>query len=173
MLLLQFTGLSGAGKTTISLGVEQRLTEMGYSVEIIDGDEYRRHLSHDLGFSKADRIENIRRLGLVGMVLVRHKIIVILAAINPYESARQALSAQSTAVRTIHIDCSLEVLQERDVKGLYRRALLPAHDPDHVAHFTGISDPYEPPANPDLLIRTDLEPVEISVAKVVEFVVSV
>ncbi len=168
MLLLQLTGLSGAGKSSIALAVRQALVEQGYPVEMIDGDVYRRHLCHDLGFSKADRIENIRRLGFVGLTLVRHQIIVILAAINPYESARQELAAQNAAVKTIHLDCPIEVLEQRDVKGLYRRAHLPPDHPEHVAHFTGISDPYEPPVQPDLYIRTDLEPLETSVKKVLE-----
>jgi adenylylsulfate kinase len=161
MILIQMTGLSGAGKTTISGLVKQQLTALGYSVEVLDGDEYRRHLCSDLGFSKADRMENIRRLGFVGLKLAQHGVVSLLSAINPYEEARAKLAAQNPLVKTVYLDCPIEILHQRDVKGLYKRALLPESHPDYVGHFTGISDPYEPPQNPDLHLRTNLgTPVE-------------
>lgn len=170
MLLIQMTGLSGAGKTTLARLVKHELEALGHSVELIDGDEYRRHLCPDLGFSKADRLENIRRLGFVGLTLVKHGVITLLAAINPYDAARQALTAQNPKVKTIFIDCPLTILIERDTKGLYRKALLPEGHPDRVEHFTGISDPYEMPQNPHLTIHTHLENAEKSTKQIVDFI---
>ena len=172
MLLLQLTGLSGAGKTTLSLGVQQPLQALGYKVEVIDGDEYRRHLCSDLGFSRADRIENIRRLGFVGLTLARQGIIAILAAINPYREARQALQAQGPLVKTAYVSCPLNVLQQRDVKGLYQRALLPEDHPRRLNNFTGISDPYEIPEHPDLLLNTDMETEAESAQRLVRFILN-
>ncbi len=154
------TGLSGAGKTTLAHAVQEQLTALGHAVDIIDGDVYRQTLCKDLGFSKADRLENIRRLGTVGLDKIDKGIIVILAVINPYEEARALLAAQSSRVKTVYIQCTLSVLKERDTKGLYKRALLPTDDPAHVAHFTGISDPYDIPQKPDLVIDTTLESIE-------------
>ena len=170
MLLLQLTGLSGSGKTTLANQVKALLTAQGYKVEIIDGDEYRQHFCPDLGFSKADRLENIRRLGFVGLRLVHHGVITILAAINPYEEARLALELKSAQVKTIFIDCPLEVVISRDVKGLYKKALLPLEHPDYLPHFTGISDPYEIPLNPHLTIHSHLEKANISAQKILDFI---
>jgi adenylylsulfate kinase len=170
MLLIQMTGLSGAGKSTIAQATQKILIEQGYKVELIDGDDYRRHLCRDLGFSKADRLENIHRLGFVGLTLARHGIIAILAAINPYEEARQLLQQKSNLVKTVFIDCPLSITTARDPKGLYQKALLPPDDPHYIGHFTGISDPFEPPQHPDLIISTDRQTIEESVKQLVEFV---
>ena len=170
MLFIQMTGLSGAGKSTISQAAKDILTELGYKVELIDGDDYRRHLCRDLGFSKADRLENIHRLGFVGLTLAKHGVIAILAAINPYEEARAALRQKSPLVKTVFGDCPLSITSERDTKGLYRKALLPNDHPEHIGHFTGISDPYEPPLNPDLTIQTASLSVDESVKRLVDFI---
>jgi len=170
MFLIQMTGLSGAGKTTIAQEVKQLLTDLGYPVELIDGDEYRQHLCRDLGFSKADRLENIRRLGFVGHSLAKHGVITILAAINPYEEARQALRIQYQYTRTVFVDCPIEILEQRDVKGLYRRARLPESDSAHIGHFTGISDPYEAPARPDFVLQTQAEQPAKSALKLLGFI---
>lgn len=165
------TGLSGAGKSSIAHLAGETLTAMGYKVELMDGDDYRKHLCRDLGFSKADRIENIRRLGFVGLTLAKHGIISILAAINPYEEARDALKRASLLTKTIFIDCPITVTRQRDAKGLYRRALLPINHPDHLEHFTGISDPYEAPEHPDLVIKTHIETPEQSAKLLTDFII--
>ena len=170
MLLIQMTGLSGAGKSTIAQAVQKQLIDLGYKVELIDGDAYRQHLCRDLGFSKADRLENIHRLGFVGLTLARHGIIAILAAINPYEEARQLLKQKSALVKTVFIECPLSITTARDPKGLYRKALLPSEHPDYIGGFTGISDPFEPPQNADLTLRTHLQTIETSVRQLVDFI---
>jgi len=170
MLLIQMTGLSGAGKSSIALLTKRNLTALGYKVELLDGDDYRQHLCRDLGFSKADRMENIRRLGFVGLMLAKHGIISILCAINPYEESRIALSKSSPLTRTVFIECPINIIKQRDPKGLYRRALLPEDDPDHIKHFTGISDPYETPVNPDLVIQTQTETPEESAKILTDFI---
>jgi adenylylsulfate kinase len=170
MLFIQMTGLSGAGKSSIATITRDTLIASGYKVELLDGDEYRRELCHDLGFSKADRLENIRRLGFVGLLLAQHGVISIMAAINPYEEARKALKDKSPLTETVFIDCPLETIMQRDPKGLYRKALLPSGHPDHIAHFTGISDPYESPHHPDLIIRTDTETKQQSAKRLIDFI---
>lgn len=170
MILIQMTGLSGAGKSTIAQAAKAILTTLGYAVELLDGDDYRRHLCRDLGFSKADRLENINRLGFVGLTLARHGVISILAAINPYEEGRQALKNKSPLVKTVFVDCPLSITTERDTKGLYRKALLPETHPNHIAHFTGISDPFEPPTHPDLTIWTDIQNISESVTTFIAFI---
>jgi adenylylsulfate kinase len=171
MLLIQMTGLSGAGKSSIAHLAGKTLVDLGYKVELLDGDNYRQHLCRDLGFSKDDRLENIRRLGFVGLTLATHGVISILAAINPYQEARDALKKASPLTKTVFIDCPLSITRQRDPKGLYRRALLPMEDPDYVEHFTGISDPYEVPEHPDLVIQTDTETPEQSAKHLTDFII--
>ena len=170
MLLIQLTGLSGAGKTTISREAKRQLTDLGYRVELLDGDEYRQNLCRDLGFSKADRLENIRRLGFVGQAFARQGVIAILAAINPYEEGRRALQDGDACVRTVFINCPQDTLELRDVKGLYARARLPEGHPERIGHFTGISDPYEAPECADLILQTDRESPAESAARLVAFI---
>jgi adenylylsulfate kinase len=170
MLLIQMTGLSGAGKSTIAQATKTILTDLGYKVELLDGDDYRKHLCRDLGFSKSDRLENIHRLGFVGLTLAKHGIISILAAINPYEEARKNLQEKKPFVKTVFISCPLSITSQRDPKGLYRRAFLPEEHPDYIGHFTGISDPFEPPQNPDLILHTDTQTVEVSAKILVDFI---
>lgn len=172
MIFIQLTGLSGAGKSTLAMAVKAMLTELKYRVEIIDGDEYRKTLCKDLGFSKADRIENIRRLGTLGTVLARNDVITILAAINPYESVRQEIKSQYDFVRTVWINCDLETLIQRDTKGLYRRAMLPDEHPEKINNLTGIGDPFETPENPDLIIHTHKITEQEASSVLVDYIIS-
>lgn len=148
--VIWFTGLSGAGKTTLARALEVLLYEAGYPVEHLDGDAVREHLSKGLGFSREDRDTNIRRIGYVANLLAKHGVLVLVSAISPYRSTRDAVLAEAPRKLEVYVDAPLKVLIQRDVKGLYARALR-----GEIAHFTGISDPYEPPLNPDLHLRTD------------------
>ena len=158
--ILWFTGLSGAGKSTLARAVRDELARE-WRVEILDGDEIRRHLSRDLGFSKEDRDANIRRIGLVARLLARNGVLAITAAISPYRDVRdevRALAARDGVTFVeVFAEAAIEALAERDVKGLYRKALS-----GELAHFTGVSDPYEPPLSPDVVVRSDLETVDES-----------
>ena len=155
-MIIQLTGLSGVGKTTIALLAKQSLEKLGKSVEIIDGDEYRKHLCSDLGFTKEDRIENIRRLGEVAKKSTKD--VVIISAISPYESARLSISN-----KIVHITCDLEILKKRDTKGLYKKAL------NGEINLTGINDPYEVPTS-TFVIDTSLETAEESASKLVKYI---
>ena len=169
-LSIQMTGMSGAGKTTRARLVQQRLKKKGVQVEVIDGDEYRAGLCSDLGFSKEDRNTNIRRLGFVSKVLARNNVVSIISAINPYEEVREELCDLTENVKVVYVKCNLETLKERDTKGLYRKALLPDGDPEKIYNFTGISDPFEEPESPDLLVSTDNEDIEASALKLESFI---
>lgn len=169
MKIFQMTGLSGAGKTTIASNVKTKLIEKGYSVEVLDGDVFRKKLCPDLGFSKQDRHENIRRMGFVASLLAQHHIIVIISAINPYESVRQEL-AEMYQAKTVFINCDIQTLLQRDTKGLYARAFLPETHADRVNNLTGINDTYEVPVEPDLIIDTHKEEIETSVQKILKFI---
>jgi len=155
------TGLSGAGKSTLAEGLVAHLREQGARVELLDGDIVRTNLSQGLGFSRADRDTNIRRIGFVTELLTRHGVIVIVAAISPYRDAREDVKQKIPNFIEVHVDCSIEVLTARDTKGLYKRAL--AGD---LGNFTGISDPYETPLNPSLVIHSDRESVDEALAKI-------
>ena len=141
--VLWFTGLSGAGKSTISNLIEARLRAAGAKVELLDGDVVRTHLSKGLSFSKEDRDINIRRIGFVSELLARHGVIVIVAAISPYRAVREEVRSTIPNFVEVYVECPIEVLAERDVKGLYKKALA-----GEIPHFTGVSDPYEPPLIP-------------------------
>lgn len=169
MVLLQMTGLSGAGKTTIASKVIEQLQKLGYKVELLDGDIVRKNISKDLGFSKEDRCENIRRIGFVANLLTRNNIIVIIAAINPYEEIRKELQKIYNA-KTVWVKCELEILKKRDTKGLYKRAFLPENHPEKINNLTGVNDIYEIPQNPELTVDTANDSVELSVEKVLNFI---
>ena len=170
-LSIQMTGMSGAGKSTLSSLVSKRLVKKGYKVEVIDGDEYRENLCKDLGFSKEDRNTNIRRLSFVSKVLSRNNVISIIAAINPYDDIRQENKEKDSNLKTVFIKCDLDTLIERDVKGLYAKALLPEGHPERINNFTGISDPFESPEEPDLVINTAKQTLEQSVKLLEEFII--
>ncbi len=156
-----FTGLSGAGKTTISRAVDKELKSYSYNVEILDGDVVRQNLTKGLGFSKEDRDENIRRVGFVAGLLTRNQVIVLVSAISPYQEIRQEVRERIGNFVEVYVNAPLEVCEQRDVKGLYKKARA-----GEIKNFTGIDDPYEPPLNPEVECRTDLESLEESVSKV-------
>ncbi|ACL71010.1 adenylyl-sulfate kinase [Halothermothrix orenii] len=159
-----FTGLSGAGKTTVAREVERQLKEKGYYVQRLDGDIVRQHLTRDLGFTKEDRDENIRRNSFVAKLLTQNDIITLCSFISPYRKARQTAREIIGEFIEVYVNAPLEVCEDRDVKGLYAKARA-----GEIDNFTGISDPYEPPQNPDLELRTDKETVEESASKVIEY----
>lgn len=158
---LWFTGLSGAGKSTISAMVERRLREAGARVEVLDGDVVRTHLSKGLGFSKEDRDENIRRIGFVCELLTRNGVVAIVAAISPYRAVREEVRGRIGRFVEVYVECPIAVLAERDVKGLYKKALA-----GEIGQFTGITDPYEPPAAPEAVVNSSLETPEESAEKI-------
>jgi adenylyl-sulfate kinase len=156
-----FTGLSGAGKSTLSRMLYDRLRAAGAKTELLDGDIVRTHLSKGLGFSKQDRDENIRRIGFVCELLSRNGVIAIAAAISPYREVRDELRSRMPNFIEIHVDCPLEVLVERDIKGLYKKALS-----GQISHFTGVSDPYEAPLHPEMVVDSSRESAEDSVERI-------
>ena len=170
MLFIQLTGLSGSGKSTIANGVKKLLEDHGLRVEVIDGDIYRKKLCADLGFSKEDRHENIRRLGRLSNQFAEDGIISILAAINPYEEIRKELSRFGPHVKTAWINCDLDILIQRDTKQLYKKAMLPDHDPDKIWNLTGVNDPYESPEHPDIVINTATESEEKSIQMLFDYI---
>ena len=161
---LWFTGLSGAGKTTISEIVEKELRDRGSRVEVLDGDVVRENLSKGLGFSKEDRDINIRRIGFVAELLARNGVKVITAAISPYRSVRDEVRGLvGDHFLEVYIATPLDVCEDRDVKGLYAKARSGA-----LKGFTGIDDPYEPPRSPEIEIATEGETPEESAARIID-----
>ncbi len=159
---LWFTGLSGAGKTTISEIVERELRDRGSRVEVLDGDVVRENLSKGLGFSKEDRDTNIRRIAFVADLLSRNGVPVITAAISPYREIRdEARELMGDRFIEVFVKASVEVCAERDVKGLYEKAFK-----GEIKEFTGVSDPYEPPLSPELTLDTEHDSAEEDAAKV-------
>jgi adenylyl-sulfate kinase len=158
---LWFTGLSGAGKTTVSRVIEADLSARGMKVEVLDGDVIRENLSKGLGFSKEDRDTNIRRIGWVCKVLSRNGVVAIAAAISPYRDIRDELRGEIENFVEVYAECPIPVLAERDVKGLYKKALA-----GEIKNFTGVSDPYEPPLNAEVTYHSDRETVQESADKI-------
>jgi adenylyl-sulfate kinase len=165
-LTLWFTGLSGAGKTTVAEIVERELRERGLGVEVLDGDVVRQNLSKGLGFSKEDRDTNIRRIAFVADLLSRNGVIAITAAISPYREIRdEARALMGDRFVEIHVKASVEECARRDVKGLYEKAFA-----GEIKEFTGVSDPYEDPLAPELVLDTQVETPEESAQRVLSFV---
>ena len=159
---LWFTGLSGAGKTTLARLVEIELSGRGHRVEVLDGDIIRTNLSKGLGFSKEDRDTNIRRIGFVCHLLSRNDVVAIAAAISPYREIRDEVRRQIGSFVEVYCKCPVDVLAERDVKGLYKKALA-----GEIKHFTGVDDPYEAPLSPEVIVETDRESPEQSAARII------
>ncbi len=164
--ILWLTGLSGAGKSTLSRALREHLAP-SWPVEVLDGDEVRTWLSRGLGFTREDREENVRRIGHVARLLAKHGVGVIAAAISPYASSREEVRGLAAEAGVpfveVFVQAPLEVLIARDVKGLYKKALA-----GELAHFTGVSDPYEPPEAPDVTVRSDVDSVEAGARRVLE-----
>jgi adenylylsulfate kinase len=165
---LWFTGLSGAGKSTLTDLLEAEFKRRGYKVEVLDGDVVRTNLSKGLGFSKEDRDINIRRIGFVCDLLSRNGVIAISAAISPYAAIRAEnralVESNSAAFVEAYAKCSLDALVERDVKGLYKKALS-----GEIQNFTGVSDPYEEPENAEIVIESDKQTVEESLQQILDY----
>jgi len=160
---LWFTGLSGAGKSTIAAAVSKELRDRGIPVEVLDGDEVRQNLSKGLGFSREDRDTNIRRIGYVAKLLARNGVAVITAAISPYRAIRDEVREQIGKFVEVHVKASLDECIRRDTKGLYARALA-----GEIPQFTGVSDPYEEPLAPELVIDTEREEISDSASRVID-----
>ena len=160
------TGLSGAGKTTVAQSIVNELKASDVNIELLDGDEVRTNLSKGLGFSKADRDTNIRRIGYVSRLLSRNGVGVIASAISPYrdvrDEVRQSITSDGSEFIEVYVQCPIEVLVERDVKGLYKKALA-----GEIKEFTGVSDPYEEPLNPEVIVKTDRESIEESANRII------
>jgi len=157
------TGLSGAGKSTIAQALAEVLKQQGIQrLELLDGDVVRQNLTKGLGFSKEDRDENIRRIGFVAHLLTRNGVIVLVSAISPYREIRQEVSDRIGNFIEVYVNAPLEVCEQRDVKGLYKKART-----GEIKQFTGVSDPYDSPLNPTVECQTDQETIEESVAKII------
>jgi adenylyl-sulfate kinase len=162
--VLWFTGLSGAGKTTLAKLIEQELKARGVRVERLDGDVVRQSLTADLGFSKEDRDKNIQRVTFVAKLLSRNGVGVLASFISPYRATRDWVRAEVTNFIEIFVNCPLEECIRRDVKGLYTKALA-----GEIPEFTGVSDPYEAPLNPEISVNTGDESVEESFAQIMTY----
>ena len=162
---LWFTGLSGAGKTTITNALVKELRKRGTRIEILDGDIVRENLSKGLGFSKEDRDTNIRRIAFVANLLSRNDVPVITAAISPYREIRdEARQMMGDRFVEAYVKASVEVCEQRDVKGLYAKARS-----GEIKEFTGVSDPYEPPENPELVLETERQSPEESARQILTY----
>ena len=170
-IILWFTGLSGSGKSTLAEQLAPVLAARGRNVEVLDGDEVRTNLSRGLGFSKEDRDTNIRRIGYVARLLSRNGVAVITAAISPYaeirDEVRASIAGEPAEFVEIHVDCSIEELTRRDVKGLYEKALS-----GEIQNFTGISDPYEAPEQPEVQVNSETQTEEESLGAIVGYLES-
>ena len=156
-----FTGLPSAGKSTLAQQLQKALRRRGLGVEVLDGDEVRKRLTKGLGFSKEDRDENIRRITYVAHLLARNGTVAITAAISPYRAIRDEARGEINRFVEVYVKCPLEVCIQRDVKGLYRRALA-----GEIPNFTGVSDPYEEPLRPEVTIETDRVSPEVGVERI-------
>ena len=168
-MILLFCGLSGAGKTTLAESVQNRLTQAAIPVELIDADVYRRRLFTDLGYSREDRFENVRRLGFIASKFAAHRVVTIISAIAPYQQMRTELTTSYPDVRVVHIDCALDELRRRDTKGLYARAALPDYDNDRLTNLSGVNDPFEAPAAPDLYFNTESKSIDECTGQICDY----
>ena len=164
--ILWFTGLSGAGKSTLAHCIEEELHKMGHKTFVFDGDNVRHGLSKDLGFSKSDRKENIRRIGEMCKLFIEAGVIALTAFISPFKEDRNMVRqvVQDGDFIEIYCDCSIDICEERDVKGIYAKARR-----GEISNFTGISSPYEVPDNPEVIVNTGYSSLEECVNKVIEY----
>ena len=162
--VLWLTGLSGSGKSTLSTLIAADLRARGVAVELLDGDEVREFLSKGLGFSHEDRDTNVLRIGYVAKLLAQHGVVSIVAAISPYRDARARVREMANRFVEVHVDCALEQVEARDVKGLYARARR-----GEIERFTGISDPYEAPESPEIRVDTGAQTAEESLVAVMRW----
>ena len=163
MTIVWFTGLPCSGKTTVADAVAERLRERGVRVERLDGDIIRTHLSKDLGFSREDRDENLKRVGFVSNLLSRNGVIVLASFVSPYRDVRDKIRSDAgDRFLEVFVDCPVSECMNRDVKGMYKKALN-----GYIKGFTGVDDPYEAPLNPELVLNTNIESLDESVNKVV------
>lgn len=158
-----FTGLPCCGKTTIADQVGVILRGKGFLVERLDGDLVRQNFSDDLGFSKKDRDENIRRAIFLAKMLTRNNVVVLASFVSPYQRQRRKARKEIKQFVEVYVRCPVKICMKRDVKGMYKKAL-----EGKIKHFTGVDDPYEEPENPELIVDTDIESVEESVGKVLQ-----
>lgn len=158
-----FTGLPSSGKSTLATRLADELANQGLLTEVLDGDEVRQRLTKDLGYSKEDRDENIRRIGYVAKLLSRNGVVAIAAAISPYQDIREEVRHEIGRFVEVYVKCDVEVCASRDVKGMYRRAFS-----GELANFTGVSDPYEPPVSPEIVVETEGETPQESTAKILD-----
>lgn len=167
-ITLWLTGLPSAGKSTVAFGVAERLRPDGLRVQVLDGDEIRRNLTRDLGFSRADREENVRRIGFLAMMLAANGVVTLVPVIAPYRASRDAVRAEHARhgidYAEVHVATPVDICADRDVKGLYARQRA-----GELTGLTGVDDPYEPPTEPDLLVRTDRQTVLQSIGDVCAF----
>ncbi len=162
--VLWFTGLSGSGKTTLAKLIEQELKGRGVRVERLDGDVVRQSLTADLGFSKEDRDKNLQRVTFVAKLLSRNGVGVLASFISPYRATRAWVSGEVTNFIEVYVECPVEACIQRDVKGLYAKALA-----GEIPEFTGVSDPYEPPLSPNITVHTADESIEESCGKILDY----
>jgi adenylylsulfate kinase len=160
------TGLPCAGKSTIARSLSRRLLEHGRLVEVLDGDLVRENISKGLGFSRAERDTNVRRIGFVAKLLTRNGVATIVSAISPYRSVRQEVRSDVGQFVEVYVDCPLSVCEERDVKGMYAKARA-----GQLTAFTGIDDPYEAPDQPEVVVRTSVDSVEESVSQILDVLI--
>jgi len=166
--ILWFTGLSGSGKTTIANIVEDYLHQQNIRTYILDGDNVRHGLNGDLGFSEVDRKENIRRIGEVSKLFIDAGVMVLTSFISPFQEDRQLVRSlvQDSEFIEVHVHCPLEVCEERDIKGLYKKARK-----GEIKHFTGIDSPYEKPDDPEIIIDTSILSIEEASSKIINYLV--
>jgi len=165
-LVAWITGLPGSGKTTVALRAKEALESKGYRVEVLDGDWFRAHIDPEAGYTREERVRHLRRVAWVARLLARNGIIVICSFVSPYREAREEVReivSEEAVFLEVYARCPLEVCIKRDPKGLYRRALA-----GEIKNFTGVSDPYEEPERPDLVLDTANDPPEVNAAKLVE-----
>lgn len=157
-----FTGLSGAGKSTLADAVEKKLKALNLKIERLDGDIVRQSLTKDLGFSKEDRDKNIERVTFVAKLLTRHGVMSLVSFISPYRSMRDYARKEVGSFVEVYVKCPLDVCAGRDVKGLYAKA-----QKGEIPNFTGVSDPYEEPLNPEITVETHTQPLEVCVDQII------